>query len=166
MTTVKTKELTITRILHVPRERVWHAWTNADTMKQWWGPKHFTSSEVRIDLRVRGKILMAMKSPEGQVFWSTGRYHEIVEPEKLVMSDSFSDEKGNVVSPTQHGMSPDFPEELRITVIFEEEAGHTKMTLHHGDVGGMPRADLDSMRQGWEESFDKLADYLGESRNE
>jgi uncharacterized protein YndB with AHSA1/START domain len=37
MTTAKTKELTITRILHVPRERVWHAWTNADTMKQWGG---------------------------------------------------------------------------------------------------------------------------------
>ncbi len=42
------------------------------------------------------------------MFWSTGRYHEIVEPEKLVMSDSFSDEKGNIVSPTQYGMSPDF----------------------------------------------------------
>lgn len=166
MTTAKTKELTITRILHVPRERVWHAWTNADTMKQWWGPKRFTSPEVRIDLRVRGKYLAAMKSPEGQVFWSTGRYHEIKEPEKLMMSDSFADEKGNVVPATYYGMGPDFPLELQITVTLEDQAGKTKMTLHHTGIEGVSQSDLENMKQGWEESFDKLADYLGESRNE
>jgi uncharacterized protein YndB with AHSA1/START domain len=114
----------------------------------------------RIDLRVGGKYLNDMRSPEGKDFWSTGIFREVVAPERLVMTDSFADEKGNVVSASHYGMSVDFPLELLITVTFEESDGKTKMTLKHSGVAGIPAADFDGMRQGWNESFDKLDEYL------
>jgi len=52
-------------------------------------------------------------------------------------------------------MSPDFPLELQVTVTLAEEAGATRMTLH--DVG-IPPGEMSA--QGWNESFDKLAESL------
>ena len=105
----KNQELFITRIFDSPRESVWKAWTDPDPMKRWWGPKGFTSPYCNVDLRVGGKFLYCMRSPEGKDYWNTGSYHEIIPQERIVFSNSFADEKGNVVPATQYGMSADFP---------------------------------------------------------
>ena len=52
----------------------------------------------------------------------------------------------------------DFPLEMLVTVAFEEYEGKTKLTLHH--VGIPSGADHDGAQQGWNESFDKLAEHL------
>ena len=99
-----------------------------------------------------------MRSPEGRDYWSRGVFREIVAPERLVMTDSFSDEKGNIVPVTYYAMSKDFPLELLITVLFEEQDGRTELTLRHS---GMPSGqESEGAKQGWSESFDKLEAYL------
>jgi uncharacterized protein YndB with AHSA1/START domain len=35
-----------------------------------------------------------MRSPEAKDYWSPGVYREILKPERIVCTDSFSDEKG------------------------------------------------------------------------
>jgi uncharacterized protein YndB with AHSA1/START domain len=127
-------------------------------MKRWWGPKGFTSPYYKIDFRVGGKFLYCMRSPEGKDYWGTGIYREIVPQEKIVFSDSFADEKGNVVPATQYGMSADFPLEMLVTVTFEEIEGKTKLTLRH--VGIPAGADRDGANVGWNQSLDKLAEAL------
>lgn len=57
-------------------------------------------------------------------------------------------------------MSPDWPLELLITVTFEEYDGKTKLTLKHSGIAGISDTDRDNMQQGWNESFDKLAESL------
>ncbi len=99
-------------------------------------------------------------APDAEVkdFWSTGTYREIVEPQRLVMTDSFADEKGNVVPASHYGMGADIPLELQVTVTFEELGGKTKMTLRHV---GLPAGEMSKGAQvGWNESFDKLAKSL------
>ncbi len=151
-------ELTITRIFDAPRERVWKAWTEPERLKMWWGPKHFTAPVIKIDLRVGGRYISCMRGPDGKDYWSTGVYREIVPGERLVMSDSFADKEGNVVPATYYGMSPDFPMELQVIVMFEEQEGRTKMTLRHiGIPNGLMRYLTDV---GWSESFDKLAESI------
>jgi uncharacterized protein YndB with AHSA1/START domain len=90
---------------------------------------------------------------------STGVYREIVEPERIVFTDSFSDAEGNVVPASYYGMSGDWPFELLVTVTFEEhEVKKTKLTLQHF---GIPAGENRDMTEaGWNESFDKLAEYL------
>jgi len=152
------EDLFITRIFDTSRERVWKAWTEPELMKRWWGPKGFTTPYCEIDLRVGGKFLYCMRSPEGKDYWGTGVYREIVRLEKIVCTNSFADEKGSVVPATQYGMSADFPLEMLVTVTFEEHEGKTKLTLRH--VGIPAGADRDGANVGWSQSLDKLAEAL------
>jgi uncharacterized protein YndB with AHSA1/START domain len=150
-------ELVITRIFNAPRELVWQAWTDPQQLVKWWGPKNFTAPVAKIDLRVGGKYLNCMRSPEGQDIWSTGTYREIVPPERLVYTDSFADADGNVVPGSHYGLGEDFPLEMQVTVTFEDLEGKTKMTLKHV---GLPDSMSDMAGTGWNESFDKLAESL------
>ena len=74
-------------------------------LKNGGGPKNFTCPTCEIDFKVGGKYLNCMRSPDGKDFWSTGTYQEIVILERIVYTDSFSDEKGNVVPSTYYGMA-------------------------------------------------------------
>lgn len=131
---------------------------------RWHGPKIFTCPAAKIDFRVGGKYLFCMRSDSGpelwqKGLWSTGVYKEIVPYEKIVCTDCFADEEGNVVPATHYDMGADFPLEMLVTVTFEEiEGNKTKMTLIHS---GMPTTeDLKGATQGWNESLDKMEELL------
>jgi uncharacterized protein YndB with AHSA1/START domain len=161
----KTGELTITRFFNAPRNLVWKAWSEPQHFMRWWGPGKFTAPVCKMDFRVGGVYLWCMRSPDAQDFWTTGVFREIVPFERIVYTDSFADEKGNVISASNYGLDADFPSELFVTVTFEElaglpadKAGKTKMTLRHA---GMPAGQMsEQAAQGWNESFDKLAASL------
>lgn len=155
-------ELVITRIFNAPRKLVWKAWTDPKQVMSWWGPKIFTSPSCKIDFRVGGKYLFCMCSDSGpevwqKGIWSTGVYKEIVPMEKIVFTDCFADEHGNVVAATYYGME-EFPLELEVALTFEEVEGNkTKITLRHT---GLPDKIKEECRIGWNESFDKLDGIL------
>jgi uncharacterized protein YndB with AHSA1/START domain len=154
----KGNDILITRILDAPREVVWKAWTDPEHVKRWWGPKDFTAPIVKSDFRVGGKYLYCMRSAEGKDYWSTGIYREIIPQEKIVATDSFADEKGNIVPASHYGMAGDWPLELLVTVTFEEQGNKTKFTLRHA---GLPAGDMLKMtKDGWNESLDKFAESL------
>src|SRR5207245_11446248 len=99
-----------------------------------------------------------MRQPDGKDIWGTGVYREIVPLKRIVYTDSFADEKGNVVPATYYGMSRDFPPEMQVTVTLEDHDGKTKLTLHHVGIPAGP--DRDGANQGWNESLDQLAETL------
>ena len=156
-------ELIITRIFDAPLEIVWKAWTTPYKLKKWWGPKDFTTPKIKIDFRVGGKYLYCMHGAPGpempeQDFWSTGVYKEIVPMRKIVVTDSFSDEHGTVISAKTLGFPGEWPLELTVTITFEEIDGKTKMALRHE---GVPKGVMREMCEaGWNQSFDKLAASL------
>ena len=152
------RELVIVRVFDAARARVWKAWTEPERLKRWWGPRTFTAPVAKIDLRVGGAFLYCMRQSDGKDIWGTGVYREIVPLKRIVYTDSFADEKGNVVPATYYGMSRDFPLEMQVTVTFEDQDGKTKLTLHH--VGFPAGPDRDGANQGWNESLDKLAEML------
>jgi len=158
-TQVATRDLVIERIFDAPVELVWKAWTVPEHIKRWWGPKDFTAPAIKIDFRVGGSYLFCMRSPDGQDYWSTGVFREIVPLKRIVYTDSFADEKGNVVSADHYGMAADFPRELLVTLTFEDyQDGKTRFILRHA---GMPAGEDSEMAQmGWNQSLDKLAEAL------
>ncbi len=156
------KDMTITRIFDAPREIVWAIWTEPALVMRWWGPEGFSAPVARIDLRPGGKYLYCMRSPDCEDFWSTGVYKEIVPLERIVATDSFADEMGNVVPAAHYGMSGVWPKELLVTVTFEEEEdGKTKFTLVHS--GLPPGEQMELAEAGWKESFEKLDRVLQET---
>ena len=159
----KGDEFVITRVFDAPRERVWKSWTEAERLKQWWGPKGFTVSHCTVDLRPGGVMHYCLRSPDGDDMWGKFVYREIVKPEKLVFVVSFSDEKGGI---TRHPMSPDWPREMLSTVTFAEQHGGTLITVRWIpiDATELERKTFedgrDSMKQGWGGTFDQFAAYL------
>jgi uncharacterized protein YndB with AHSA1/START domain len=153
-----TRCITITRVFDAPRQRVWERWTDPNQYMCWWGPKDFTSPYAKFDLHPGGKFLSCMRGPDGKEYWDTGTFEEISEPSRIVYTDSFADEHGNVVPASYYGMGSDKPMEMAIEVKLEDIGGKTRLILEHC---GLPDGEmLDQSREGWNQSFDKLAECL------
>ncbi len=151
--------ITLTRIFDAPRERVWERWTEPGQYMCWWGPKDFTAPYAKFDLRPGGKYLSCMRSPDGKEYWDTGTYEEISEPSRIVYTDSFADEHGNVIPASYDGMDSDQPMEMAVEVTLDDIGGRTRLTLEHC---GLPGGDMIAQaKEGWDQSFDKLAVCLG-----
>ena len=151
-------EIVITRVFNAPRDLVFKAWTEPERLMRWWGPKGFTTPSCQVDLRPGGTFLYCMRSPEGRDIWGRGVYLEVVAPERIVYTDTFADEEGNPVEPTQYGMSPAHPRETLVTVTFTEHEGKTKVTLRHAMAAAVP--ERAGTQQGWTEMMDRLAEDL------
>ena len=150
-------EIVINRVFNLPVSVVWLAWTDAEYFKKWWGPRGFTCPSSKMEAKVGGKYLSCMRGPDGKEFWSTGVVKELIPERKLVVTDSFSDDKGNIKSASEYGMPGGWPKELLITVYLEEADGATKMKLKHQ---GVPNEMREDCIKGWNESFDKLEENI------
>ena len=156
-------EIVITRVFDAPRERVFKAWTEPERFVRWWGPNGFTTPFCTMDVRPGGVLRYCMRSPQGQDFWGRGVYREIVAPERIVYTDTFSDQDGHPVPPTHYGMSADFPPETLVTLTFAAHAGKTTLTLQFS-VGSAPASEREMCRQGWAESLDRLDESLAQEQ--
>jgi uncharacterized protein YndB with AHSA1/START domain len=151
-----TKEgLVIERSFAAPAELIWRMWTQPEHFKNWYGPKGFSVPVAEMDVRVGGRRLICMASPDGSMkMWTVGEFKEIVPNERLVYTESPADERGNVVSPSAMGMPEGYPATTEVTVLLEEVGGLTKMVMTHAGMAADSGAG-----GGWEQAFDKLADY-------
>ncbi|MGD8753237.1 MAG: SRPBCC domain-containing protein, partial [Anaerolineales bacterium] len=139
----------IERFFDVAVDFIWQMWTDPEHFKKWYGPKGFTVPVADMDVRVGGKRLIGMQSPDGSIkMWTTGEYTEIVPNKRLVYTESPADENGNVVSPSAMGMPAGHPETTEVTVLLEDLGGRTKMVMTHA---GIP-ADSGGAA-GWEQAF-------------
>lgn len=140
----------ITRLVDAPRERVFAAWTRAEQLARWFGPKGFTVPSCEADPRPGGAFRLVMRSPDGKDYRVRGSYREVVAPERLVIACTADDEKGIARL-----------EEI-INVTFTERAGKTTLTVHATASGLSDRAAamLKGMQQGWAETVDRLGAHL------
>ena len=84
------RELSLTRLIDAPREKVYRAWTDPELLKQWFAPLPWTTPHVELDVRPGGSSLVVMRSPEGQEYPNPGVYLEVVENERLVATDAYT----------------------------------------------------------------------------
>ncbi len=168
MAEIKTADFVITRVFNAPRELVWKAFTEAERMQHWFGPKGSSIVKSSMDLRVGGIYHGAMRNPDGQITWAKFVYREIARPERLVWVHSFSDENGGL---TRHPLSATWPLELLTTVTFEDApGGKTKLTLRWSPINANEderktfAAALEGIQGGWGGSFDQLDAYLAGAR--
>jgi len=143
-------EMELTRLIRAPRSLVWQAWTEADKLQQWWGPRHFTNPRCEIDLRPGGSIRIDMRAPDGIVFPMSGDYEQILPPERLVFLTSALDEQGEPIFTNRN------------TVIFREVDGATEISIHTRVIDAKAAAwqYLKGMREGWSSSLDKLEAFV------
>jgi uncharacterized protein YndB with AHSA1/START domain len=91
-----------TSTIHVTREfaaeldLVWDAFTKADILDQWMGPKPLRVQTKEMDFRVGGRWLYAMVSAENVALgYSLAEFIEIQPKVSFTTKNSFADENGN-----------------------------------------------------------------------
>jgi uncharacterized protein YndB with AHSA1/START domain len=148
----------IERSFDAPVELVWQMWTDPAHFAAWYGPDGATIPVAEMDVRVGGirLVCMEMHTPGGPMqMWFTGEYRDVVENQRLVYTESLSDENGNLRSPSEAGMPEGHPTTTEVHVQLEDMDGRTRMVMTHvGVPSDSPGA------AGWTMAIDKLASLV------
>jgi uncharacterized protein YndB with AHSA1/START domain len=143
----KSNEIAITRIYDAPVEAVWDAWTDPAQVAQWWGPRGFTLTTHSKDLRPGGSWVYTIHGPDGVDYPNKTQYFEVEPHAKLVYD---------------HGANDDRPPLFRVTVLFSEIDGKTKMDMRMALP--TPEAAEETRKfikkAGGNSTWDRLAEYL------
>jgi len=112
------REIVITRIIHFPRELVWDAMTNPKHVVNWWGPRGFTTTIEKMEVKPGGTWKHVMRGPDGTNYPNKSTFTEVEKPARLVFVHSGS----KVGGPGVNFVS---------TWTFNELAGNkTRVTIH------------------------------------
>ncbi|KZB66813.1 polyketide cyclase [Thalassospira lucentensis] len=135
----ETHELSLTRLLDAPREKLFRCWTDAELLKQWFVPKPWAIARADLDVRPGGSTLIVMKNPEGDEFPNPGIYLEIVENEKIVLTDAYTSAWVPSAKPFMTAIVTfaDEGDKTRYTAIArhwseEDRKAHEEMGFHEG----------------------------------
>lgn len=137
----------MSRVFDAPRDLVFRVWTDSDHLRKWCCPTGLTIPFSEGDIRPGGSFRTCMRAPDGTEYWLRGTYREIVPDERLVFTHAWLDDTGA----PKH--------ETVVTVTFADAGeGRTRLTLHQAFF--LTEASRDGHRDGWNETFDNLAEYL------
>ena len=155
MTTTQTppaheRELVLTRIIDVPREKLYRAWTDAEVLKQWFAPKPFTTPIAELDVRTGGANRIVMRDAEGNDYPNAGVYLEVVPNEKIVFTDAFTE-----------AWAPSDKPFMTAIITFEDLGdGRTKYIARarHWSVADRETHEQMGFMEGWGICADQLAE--------
>ena len=133
--------LVVRRVLPAPRERVFAAWLDPESLAQWMRPDTVAATVVEVDPRVGGRFRIAMQRGDGEVE-HRGEYLTIDPPRRLEFTwiSAYTDTRPTVV-----------------TVELLEREGGTELVLTHRRL---PVSRVDAHRQGWTDIVRNLGAYL------
>jgi uncharacterized protein YndB with AHSA1/START domain len=150
-------DLVLERVVDVPRELVWIAWTTPEHIKKWFTPAPWTTVDCEIDLRPGGIFRTVMRSPEGQEFPNVGCYLEVIRNEKLVWTTALAP-----------GYRPSGPPSVEVAecgvilftaiISFEPHGNGTKYIAlaMHGEEQDRKKHEEMGFHDGWGKALDQL----------
>lgn len=143
-------DLRLERIIDVPIELVWEAWTNPEHLKPWFCPKPWSVSKCEIDLRPGGKFNTTMNGPNGEVVPNQGSFL-IVEPlQKLVFTDALLE-----------GYRPAGKGFMTASIELERVGDKTRYiaTAYHANSEDQKTHSDMGFESGWGTALDQLIEY-------
>lgn len=144
-------ELVLTRIVDLPRELIWRAWTEPEHLVKWFTPAPWQTVHCEIDLKPGGKFRTIMRGPDGQEFDNSGCWLEVVKPERLVWTDALL--PGYWPAPN--------PFMTAILTLEQQGAGtrYTARALHKDAAGRQKHEDM-GFHSGWGKALDQLVEHM------
>ncbi|MCE5206050.1 MAG: SRPBCC domain-containing protein [Porphyromonadaceae bacterium] len=134
--------ISIKRDFNATLQQVWRAWTTAELLDQWWGPKPWWAETKTMDFREGGHWLYAMVGPEGDKHWGRADYINIKNEKSFRAKDSFCDENGV--------LNPELPQNLW-EIRFRETDG--KVLVDITLIFDKPEDLETNIRMGFREGF-------------
>lgn len=109
------REIVAERLFDAPRELVFRLWTEQEHIHRWWGPRGFTTTTQRMEVKAGGVWRFCMHGPDGRDYENKITYLEVDPPRRLVY---------------KHGGDKEVePVNFRVSVSFDDVGGRTKLTM-------------------------------------
>ena len=140
-------DLVLERVIHVPRESVWAAWTRPELLLRWFTPAPWQTVECEIDARPGGIFRTVMRGPNGEESGGVGCFLEVVPNERLVWTDA-------LLPGFRPSGAPFFTGEIRLA---REGEGtrYTAIARHASAETCKQHAEM-GFHEGWGKALDQL----------
>ena len=143
-------DLSFTRTLPVPRALVWECWTKPEHIPHFFVPRPHKVTHCELDPRTGGKFNTTFEI-DGNVMENNGVYLEVIENEKLVFTDGYTE-----------GWKP-APDPFMTAIVLFEDAGdgRTKYTAiaRHRSAEKAEAHKAMGFYDGWGTVVDQLEEY-------
>ena len=138
-------ELSVTRHIAAPPERVWQAMT--ERMAEWWCPRPWRTEIVEQDWRAGGRSAMVMKGPDGEQHDLEGLFLEVTPGVRFATTDA-----------VRSGLVPAEPFMIGIWEIAAEDGGtrYTARARHWSEEAMQRHRDM-GFEGGWSACAEQLA---------
>ncbi len=163
-TNSSTMNMSISRTVEVPLEHIWNAWSNAESVKKWWGPQGFTAPVAKMEFKEGGVSLVCMRSPEGYEIYNTWTYTKILPMYGIEFIQHFADKDGNKLNPADIGLPPGIPNEVPHLLLFKDK-GNGQTEINITEYGYLSAEVVEISKAGMEQVLDKQAKVLSEGYN-
>ena len=154
----KQKTFQLERVYDARPSAVWSACTNADELRQWWGPDKTTVPECSVDLRIGGEIRVVIEAgPEMGKYAGTrwpmvGQFTQI-EPDRRLVYEAQSTTEGEEATTTiEHTNELTLAEQDGRTLL------HLHVTIHK--IGPKAKMAAFGMKWGYKGQLAKLESLL------
>jgi uncharacterized protein YndB with AHSA1/START domain len=138
--------LDLKRVLPAPRPVVFQACSDPRELAKWWGPAGFTAPSVDFHPQVGGSYRIAMRPPEGDLFYLSGEFREVDPPARLVYTFRWED--------------PDPDDRETVVALSLRDLGEsTELVLSQAPFSTEARLALH--RGGWADSLSRLEEVVG-----
>jgi len=140
-------DLVLERVIDVPREAVWKAWTRPELLERWFCPAPWRVVDCEIDLRPGGVFRTEMRGPDGETSGGAGCWLEVVPNEKLVWTDA-------LLPGFRPAPEPFFSAEIRLEAV----GTRTRYTAiaRHATSEARKRHEEMGFHEGWGRALDQL----------
>lgn len=147
-------DLVLERVVDLPPERVWAAWTTPELMTQWFTPAPWRTIEAELDVRPGGIFRTVMESPEGERFPNAGCFLEVVEHRKLAWTGALLPG----YRPLDAAAIAAAPFLFSAVLTFEPEGSGTRYraVVIHADRAGRDKHAEMGFEAGWGAALDQL----------
>jgi uncharacterized protein YndB with AHSA1/START domain len=144
-------DLVLERVVDVPVDLVWAAWTQPQHIKKWFTPAPWTTTDCETDLRPGGIFRTTMRSPEGEDFPNIGCFLEVIPNRRLVFTDTLLPGYRPAAKPFFTGI-----------VSMEPHGNGTRYTAigMHADEATRKRHEEMGFQSGWGKALDQLVAHM------
>ncbi|HPV77338.1 MAG TPA: SRPBCC family protein [Gemmatimonadaceae bacterium] len=157
MTVSSDYDLEISRVLRVPRELVWQAWSDPAHLKEWWCPKPWTTEVRAFDLTPGGAFHTFMRGPDGGTSDNPGAFLEVVPQSRLVWTSA-------LLEHWRPAADPWMP--LTAYINLSDEGEHTRYvaTVLHKDKATRDQHEAMGFFDGWGTCITQLEEFAASLR--
>jgi len=147
------KTLIAKRSFNADLEKVWQAWTDAEMLDKWWGPKPYDAVTQSFSFTEGGEWRYIMKGPEGDAHHCINKYLTIELQKEFTAEDIFANEDWSVNTelPTSH---------WRVEFMYEDGRTNVVVTNTYDSAEALETVTKMGMKEGFNTGLDQLEALL------